>query len=141
MSWGIGYNTEWNRDIGYGVPAICDHPGCGQAIDRGLSYVCGGEYAPYGGDHGCGLHFCSRHLRYAGRRRDHAKLCERCYRGKEPFTPTADVPVWKAWKLTDQSWAEWRKENPGEVQAIRQEMSDADAKRIIAEYEARGDAE
>jgi hypothetical protein len=52
MGWSIGFDTTWNRDIGYGVPAICDRPGCGEAIDRGLSFVCGGE--PYGGEKGCG---------------------------------------------------------------------------------------
>ena len=45
MGWEIGYDDNWERDIGYGVPAECDHPDC-QVIDRGLSYVCGGE--PYG---------------------------------------------------------------------------------------------
>jgi hypothetical protein len=46
MSWAIGYDGRWKRDIGYGVPAYCDHPGCNEEIDRGLAHVCGGE--PYG---------------------------------------------------------------------------------------------
>ena len=50
MGWSIGYDSNWDRDIGYGVPAYCDHPDCNEEIDRGLSYVCGGE--PYGGDRG-----------------------------------------------------------------------------------------
>src|SRR5690606_23075125 len=53
MGWAVGYDSNWNRDIGYGVPTTCDHPGCNEKIDRGLSYVCGDE--PYGGEHGCGL--------------------------------------------------------------------------------------
>ena len=28
MGWSIGYDTNWKRDIGYGVPAKCDHPRC-----------------------------------------------------------------------------------------------------------------
>ena len=60
MGWSVGYDSKWERDIGYGVPAICDHPGCNKEIDRGLGYVCGGE--PYGGEHGCGLFFCGEHL-------------------------------------------------------------------------------
>lgn len=72
MSWAIGYDDKWKRDIGYGVPAYCDYPGCRVEIDRGLSYVCGGE--PYGGDHGCGLYFCSKHL-FMG---DFSQCCERC---------------------------------------------------------------
>lgn len=119
MGWSIGYNSRWNRDIGYGVPATCDHPGCGEIIDRGLSYVCGGETEPYGGDYGCGLHFCSKHLRYAGDRRDNANLCARCYQSKAPFTPTPDVTEWLRWKLRDPSWLQWRRENPAEVEAIR----------------------
>ena len=42
MGWAVGFDNNWNRDIGYGVPAICDFPGCGEEIDRGLGYVCGG---------------------------------------------------------------------------------------------------
>ncbi|HEV7521417.1 MAG TPA: hypothetical protein VGP89_09990, partial [Candidatus Angelobacter sp.] len=60
MGWSLGFDSNWQRDIGYGVPAYCDHPKCNKKIDRGLSYVCGGE--PYGGELGCGLYFCSEHL-------------------------------------------------------------------------------
>ena len=28
MSWAVGYDSKWQRDIGYGVPSICDHPKC-----------------------------------------------------------------------------------------------------------------
>ena len=24
MGWQVGYDSKWQRDIGYGVPAICD---------------------------------------------------------------------------------------------------------------------
>lgn len=113
MSWGIGYDDNWKRDIGYGVPSICDHPGCTAEIDRGLSYVCGGE--PYGGDRGCGLYFCSEHLKLHERL---PQLCERCSpRVRKPFTPTLDTPEWINWKLTDESWADWRKANPEWVAA------------------------
>jgi len=40
MGWAVGYDNRWSRDIGYGVPAWCDEPGCSEAIDRGLAYVC-----------------------------------------------------------------------------------------------------
>lgn len=119
MGWSIGYDSTWKRDIGYGVPACCDHPGCTAEIDRGLSYVCGGE--PYGGDHGCGLYFCQSHLRSAGKRRDHAQVCDRCMkgRGSTSFAPSPDHPDWIAWKLTDESWQQWRDENPEQVAALR----------------------
>lgn len=109
MGWGIGYDNNWNRDIGYGVPATCDHPGCGEAIDRGLAHVCGGE--PFGGDDGCGLYFCGKHL--------HPCRCERCSNSQPPFDPTPDTKEWIEWKLTDESWKQWRDENPDEVAALK----------------------
>lgn len=115
MGWSIGYDESWKRDIGYGVPATCDQPGCGKAIDRGLSYVCGGE--PYGGMRGCGLYFCSDHLYLS---RDEPQLCVKC--GPEPGDPyeaTPDLPEWINWKLTDESWQRWRNENPEEVARLR----------------------
>lgn len=109
MGWSVGYDKNWKRDVGYGVPATCDHPGCGAEIDRGLSFVCGGD--AFGGEHGCGLFFCSAHRMYAGDRRDNASLCTRCYHGKKkPYDPTPDVPEWTEFKATDPSWAEWRAE-------------------------------
>lgn len=109
MGWAIGYDENWNRDIGYGVPATCDHPGCGAAIDRGLSFVCGGD--AYGGEHGCGLFFCRDHMTYAGDRRDDAHLCAKCYAGKgKTYSPTPDVAEWVEHKATHPTWAAWRKE-------------------------------
>ena len=70
MGWSIGYDTNWGRDIGYGVPATCDHPECNEKIDRGLSFICGAE--PYGGKKGCGLYFCHAHLQ------GYPQRCERC---------------------------------------------------------------
>lgn len=105
MSWAIGFDTKWSRDIGYGVPACCDHPGCYAEIDRGLSYVCGGE--PYGGERGCGLYFCGSHLRFND---SFTQLCERCEEGEAPFSPTPDHPTWINHKATDPSWKEWREE-------------------------------
>lgn len=102
MSWAIGYDGHWKRDVGYGVPAYCDHPNCGVEIDRGLAHVCGGQ--PYGGDHGCGLYFCEKHLH--GDRQQ----CACCDHGLDPFVPTPDHPDWVKHKATDPSWAEWREE-------------------------------
>ena len=62
MGWSIGYDEKWARDIGYGVPAVCDHPDCDARIDRGLSYVCCNQ-EPRGGE-GCGLYFCEKHKGY-----------------------------------------------------------------------------
>lgn len=107
MGWSIGYDPDWHRDIGYGVPAPCDHPDCPKEIDRGLAHVCGGE--PYGGDQGCGLYFCGGHLWIGG---STPQQCERCAAGDPPFEPKPDLRVWVCWKLADRSWALWRHDNP-----------------------------
>lgn len=129
MGWSIGFDKRWGkfgRDIGYGVPATCDHPGCKAEINRGLSYVCGGE--PYGGEHGCGLFFCTDHLSHEDRGDDCPQLCERCASEAMPFDPTPDTAEWVNWKLTDESWAQWRAENAEEVAAIRAAITQAPAK-------------
>ena len=107
MGWAIGYDGNWKRDIGYGVPSICDHPDCDEKIDRGLAYVCGSE--PHGGDVGCGLFFCPKHLIYG---RKGKSICARCQKYRKPFEAKPDVREWIEWKLTDESWSRWRSENP-----------------------------
>lgn len=114
MSWAVGFDFHWGRDIGYGVPAICDLPGCGEAIDRGLGFVCGGE--PYGGEHGCGLYFCDKHLLLTGR----GQQCARCEEGRSPFEATPDTAEWMMHKLTDDSWGSWREENPDKVRTMQE---------------------
>jgi len=109
MSWAIGFDSHWDRDIGYGVPAWCDHPRCLAKIDRGLSYVCGGE--PYGGEKGCGLYFCYKHLSAGSQ-------CARCRNRKPPFVAKIDHFEWMQHKLTDESWAEWRADHPAEVTTL-----------------------
>lgn len=111
MGWAVGYDSNWKRDIGYGVPAICDHPKCNARIDRGLGYVCGAE--PYGGDMGCGLFFCAKHEVGPYQR------CPKCARyDKKPYKPKPDMRRWLVWKLKHDSWKQWRDENPGEVKEI-----------------------
>lgn len=107
MGWAVGFDTNWSRDIGYGVPAWCDHPDCNEVIDRGLSYVCAGQQ-PYGGDNGCGLYFCETHRGFWN---DENELtCERCATGDKPFDAKPDHPKWLKHKATDPSWAAWRAE-------------------------------
>ena len=111
MGWSLGYDDNWKRDIGYGVPAYCDHPKCSEEIDRGLAHVCA-EEEPYGGDKGCGLYFCSKHHRfYPGR-------CSRCNKNRTPYKPKPEHPRWIKWKLTDESWQEWRDANPEDVKRL-----------------------
>jgi hypothetical protein len=112
----MGYSiyTVRDRDAGYGVPAFCDHPDCNEEIDRGLSYICGGE--PASDSRGCNLYFCWRHLHETSK----GQLCERCWpRRRKPFDPKPDMPKWMVWKLEDESWAQWREENPEEVKRLK----------------------
>lgn len=122
MGWAVGHDSRWGgRDIGYGVVAFCDHPGCGKEIDRGLGHVCGEQ--PYGGERGCGLYFCGEHLNMTAI--DGAnQLCSRCYpRIRKPFEPTFDHPIWIAHKLKDPSWAEWRaKQTTEELDRLREKV-------------------
>lgn len=110
MGWSIGYDSTWRRDIGYGVPAYCDHPKCSAEIDRGLAYVCGGE--PYGGERGCGLYFCGSH--------GGGSRCNRCIQSKPPYKRIKpEHPTWIKHKLTDESWTAWRVGNPKKVAEMK----------------------
>lgn len=114
MGWSLGYDSTWQRDIGYGVPAYCDHPKCDAKINRGLGYVCGDD--PYGGDVGCGLYFCEKHRR--GWRKSH-NVCSRCANRKAAYAAKFDHPQWVRHKLNDPSWGPWRAENDREVKGMR----------------------
>lgn len=119
MSWSLGVSED-GRDIGYGVPAWCDHPGCEEKIHRGQAFVCGAINTP-GEDRGCGLHFCSAHSRWSTR---FGQLCSRCWpRKRAPFERKPDHPEWIRHKLTHPSWAQWREENREAVAALELELS------------------
>ena len=120
MGWSVGEDKD-GRDIGYGVPAFCDHPECSEKIHRGLAFVCGMINTP-GEDRGCGLHFCTSHLRYSPK---YGQLCERCYpRRQEPWCRKPDHPEWIEHKLTDPTWGPWRAENSAEVTKLRANIKD-----------------
>ncbi len=125
MGWAIGYDENWKRDVGFGVPSTCDHPSCNERIDRGLAYVCGGE--PYGGDHGCGLHFCGKHLwyRYPRGYGRSVQNCLRCKSYKAPYQAKPDRAEWVEWKLTHDSWQQWRDENQSLLAGMRALVSQA----------------
>lgn len=114
MGWSLGFDTKWNRDIGYGVPAYCDHPGCTEEIDRGLAYVCCASQ-PYGGEHGCGRYYCGKHEanKWEGSgedgEEDETQVCG--HADDDYISP--DHHEWIRHKRTDESWQQWRDENPG----------------------------
>lgn len=118
MSWAHRYDEAHKRDIGYGVTAYCDHPGCTEVIDRGLSYRCGSVHS----DDGCGLYFCGNHL-YT-QENSSSGLCERCIAQKDPFPPKPDHPDWIKLKL----------ENEIEVRIPNVELFELDATSINGDY-------
>lgn len=65
MGFAFGQNNN-GREIGYGVDATCDWPGCDEKIDRGVAYCCGGiDGIQNGGmddESYCGDFFCGKHL-------------------------------------------------------------------------------
>lgn len=128
MGWSIGGPDQHGRQIGYGVPAYCDHPKCTAEIDRGLAYVCC-DSEPYGGERGCGLYFCHSH----GQNGDHR--CSPCEHGRKPYKPKREHPKWVFHLLNHHSWAQWRNENPTRVAELRQLAKDDEAVGIRYTYE------
>lgn len=59
MSWAYCGTNRHGQEIGYGVSAQCDEPGCDSEIDRGLAYLCG---AMHDDGESCNRYFCSQHL-------------------------------------------------------------------------------
>ncbi len=109
---------------GYGVPSICEYPTCNEEIDRGMSYACGGE--PFS-QYGCDRYFCGKHrelhcFNTGEGRREEVEVCERCTKGKKPFPYKPERPEWIKHLLTDESWKEWRKENPEEVRKLKESL-------------------
>lgn len=63
MGWSLGTNNN-GREVGYGVPAVCDFEGCEAEIDRGLSYACGENHDEGENEYGayCEWYYCYDHL-------------------------------------------------------------------------------
>lgn len=136
MGWAIGYIG--GRDVGYGVPAVCEHPDCNVEIDRGLAYACGGFPDS---EYGCGLFFCDKHMQYAELSEEDGgevvQCCEPCaYRNEHPdadwhtwpktYDRKPDVLKWVLWKLNAPSWKRWRTETPQEVTELRERVATVD---------------
>lgn len=124
-----------NRKGGYGVPCYCEHPECNEEIDRGMSFACGD--APFS-EVGCDRYFCEKHRSYTGFKMDgsmypdyicdhedgekcdcfFASVCEKCATGQAEFPYKPEHPGWVYHLLHHESWSEWRKNNPEEVEKL-----------------------
>lgn len=76
---GYAYYTITRRgeeiEAGYDVVDVCNEPGCGTEINRGLGYLCGDT--PGGDEFGCGGYYCCSHL-YTAPEEQHGWRCVRC---------------------------------------------------------------
>lgn len=91
----MGYQVYWanGRWQGYGVPAYCDYPGCEEIIDRGMGYL-------HSEDEDIAVFCCDNHK--------YVSLGSFETEGKEH-------PEWLNNVLNDDSWKQWREENPETV--------------------------
>ena len=82
----MGYaycGTDSNgRDIGYGIRATCDHPGCEEEIDRGMAYVCGHFHGD--DEYSCEKYFCEEHRQNLSDR-GRGMICDECKELEEEF--------------------------------------------------------
>ena len=122
MGWAVGWEPNTRRWRGYGVPAVCEEPGCDAKIDRGLAYACGGL-------DGCGRFFCKEHL-YSSYEIIEAGLavaegefvCARCLEWAEPYPCKPETVEWLTHVLTDESWEQWLSEEPEAADSYRAQL-------------------
>lgn len=115
MGYAVYYDNTWERFSGYGVPAKCEHPRCGEEPGRGIEQICG--ESPGGAEYGCGMTFCGDHLLYCDAEDGSVKsLCARCQdvlendADFEPFAIKPELREWTDHIATDPSWAQWREQ-------------------------------
>lgn len=79
MGWAHGVDGN-GREIGYGVAAVCDEPGCIRRIDRGLAFRCGPLGCETETGAACGNYYCGHHLYLPPRSAPEGTggLCARC---------------------------------------------------------------
>lgn len=110
MGYGVGFRG--GRWIGYAVPAECDWPDCHEMIHHGMGHQCDKHYTDEDGeeieDEGCDLYFCGEHL----------------YGLHDDIQQKPDSPRWLWWIVNEDSWAQWRKENPETLKSYQEEIKD-----------------
>lgn len=142
MSWVIGFSENQNRDVGYGILAICDHPECTAEIDRGLAYICCEDI-----NHNacCGAFYCAEHrenyvygdeiddmedeeLEALNIDVESQEVFDAVENGDivrcrhEPIQPNKENAAWLEHVLKDESWSQWREENPAKVTAYQEAL-------------------
>lgn len=108
MGWAVGWDFDHGRHRGYGVPAFCDAKECREEIDRGLGFVC--ECDEHRDDDlACTIFVCGEHS---------------CADVEESALPP-EHPDWLRHVLTDESWENWRDEEPALVETYRAQLAEA----------------
>ena len=110
MGWAVGWDSTHGRWKGYGVPAYCDADGCMSEIDRGMGWGCECEECSGGFPD---VFLCGKHA--------HEDVID--------AAATPEHPEWIEHLLTDESWAEWRKENPRRVTELTRILPPAETTR------------
>lgn len=103
----MGYSVyeHGGRWQGYGVPAYCDHKKCFEEIDRGMGFQHEIDKEECYGDGTPNLFVCRKHSR-ANRRSVIVDL-------------EKEHPGWLQHILTDETWEQWRNENPDLVEKYK----------------------
>ncbi len=90
----VGYYHGLSRPIGKNIECLCDHPGCGNAIDRGELFACGGTHGQ--NDYSCGGYFCGEHLfKDVPVGESYAEVCGACYGKWAGVRNGTAVSVWR----------------------------------------------
>lgn len=78
MGWANCGTDSTGRNIGYAHEATCDHEGCSEKIDRGLSYACGDMHGENDGID-CEKYFCENHRQnYVIHIHGECRVCDAC---------------------------------------------------------------
>ena len=106
----MGYQVYWmyGRWQGYGVPSYCDYTGCMHKIDRGMGYA------------------------HPGAVDDNNVFC--CSKHEQIDVESFDVnyerehPEWLTHILSDETWKQWREEEPEIVEKYKKLLSKQEKK-------------
>lgn len=106
---------DWSADrwAGSRVPALCDWPTCDAEINRGRAHRC----VDHGGEDGCELFFCPRHLMQSTIH--------------DLIRPKPDPGRWELMILTDDTLEPWRQEHPAEVEQARRRYEHTTLREMI----------
>lgn len=144
------------RDAGYGVIALCDHPNCTAVIDRGMGYACCDAIHH---DGSCGGFYCSEHImlwsviskdefeglddkeiqklleqyglsdQYSPSNMPEFNECEQFNHCQHEPIQSKTAQGWVDWIKKDDSWGKWRELYPEKLQFMIEDAAKWEAVR------------